>query len=46
MCIPIIVATQQLGKYVPAETNTYATTELLDETSSMQSMPYQRKEGD
>jgi hypothetical protein len=49
---PPLVARQQLGKKVKAETNTHATIEELvdsdglDASFSMQSVSYQRKVGD
>jgi hypothetical protein len=39
--VPPIVATQRLGKHVPAATNTNATIEMLDVVFSMLSVPYQ-----
>jgi hypothetical protein len=42
LCIPPIVATQRLGKYVSAATNTHATIEeLLDAMFSMRPVSYQ-----
>jgi hypothetical protein len=46
VCIPLIVARQRLGKNVTAATNTHATTELLDASSSMRPASYQWKVGD
>jgi hypothetical protein len=46
VCAPPIVARQRLGKNVTAATNRHATIEeLLDASSSMRSMSYQRKVG-
>jgi hypothetical protein len=43
---PFIVARQWAGKNVAAAMNTHKTTELLDASISMRSVPYQRKVGD
>jgi hypothetical protein len=40
---PPTVASQRLGKNVTAAMNTHATTEMLDTSFSMRSVPYERK---
>jgi hypothetical protein len=46
MCTPLIVAKQQMGKHVPAATNTHATVEeLLDPSFSLRSVSYEKKVG-
>jgi hypothetical protein len=42
----VCVARQQLGKNITTAMSTHTTTELLDTSSSMRSMSYQRKVGD